>query len=166
LKRGTLHATWLLALLASTAASLAACSLVTTWDGLGPPASGDASTDASLDVRDVKADATPDVSSPATCTTGAYYCGGHVLAGDAGVLYKCASNGTGTVAIACARSCTRHTTGNDACACVTGSNYCGNDQVVGDPGTLYQCNGDSPATVVKICPGACLVRSMDDDICQ
>jgi hypothetical protein len=166
LKRGVPHAC-LLALLVSTA-SLAACSLVTTWDGLGPPVLGDASTtstDASPDVN-VRTDAAPDVSTPVLCTAGAYYCGGHVLAGDAGALYKCGSNGTGTLAIACARSCTRHTTGNDACDCIAGSDYCGNDQIVGDPNTLYHCNGDMPATVVKACPGACLVRPGDDDICQ
>ncbi len=159
MKRAVSHATCLLALLASTAGSLAACSLVTTWDGLGPAASGDASSDASSDVRS-------EIASPPACTAGAFYCGGHVLAGDAGALYECASDGTGTLTIACARSCTRHTTGNDACECVAGSDYCGNDQIVGDPGTLYRCNGDSPATVVKVCPGACLVRTMNDDVCQ
>jgi hypothetical protein len=151
--------------LALGAGTLAACSVVTTWDGLGPPSLHDAGADALPSASaDGSLEASPD--APISCATGGFYCGGHVLAGDPATLYKCASDGTGSAPLACARGCTRRSAANDTCVCIEGSTYCGNDQIAGDPNTLYLCNGDRPATVVKACPGACLVRPGNDDICQ
>ncbi len=172
-----------LALVCAVALFAAACSLVTTWDGLsggaagddgGPIAThdgghvdaGDGGLDGNVPVNDSGKDSAGGGDAAPPCVVGGYYCGGHDLAGDPATLYTCKSDGSGLLTVVCSKGCVRRTNGTDSCECVQGGRYCGNDQVVGDSKTLYTCNGASPPTVFQKCPTSCVVNVGADDTCQ
>lgn len=132
-----------LTLTAATVASLAGCSLATSFDGLtGGADGGDA------------------------CVAGGYYCGGDKVGGETSWLYRCESDGSATLVRTCTRGCKVRPGHDDACICVVGGKYCGDDQVVGDPRSLYSCGSDYSATLVQACSSGCRINVGSDDSCQ
>lgn len=49
------------------------------------------------------------------CVVGGLYCGGDKISGDSSTLYRCTSDGTGTVVKHCAHGCGVHSGSDDAC---------------------------------------------------
>ena len=149
--------------------ALASCSLVTSWDDLGPPAAPEPSTVS--DAGDASADVAllPDVAAPVDaamkCPAPGYYCGDAVGA-DPGLLYRCNEDGSTELALRCSRGCLHRAPGRDMCECTVDGDYCGNDQVLGDPKVLYQCNSPEDASVIETCGNTCVVRSGANDFCD
>lgn len=153
-------------------ASAAGCSALTTWDGLTDAAGRDADLrdGASTDPTDggSQDSAADGADAPARgCTSGEVRCGGHRLAGDPGILYRCDDDGGSTQLSVCMYGCIVSASASDKCGvCAAGSPYCGGDKIPGDPRTLYRCNGDGTTTVIEICPTSCVVRPGQNDICN
>jgi hypothetical protein len=163
--------------IASSCGLLASCSLATTWDGLtsidagaggslggggsqGSGGSAGAGTDGDTDAQ-------TDVVHPPGCTAKSHYCGGNKLEGDAGTLYTCNADGTGSLLEACAHGCLVVGTGqDDICKCQAGGYYCGGDHILGDPSTLYTCKADGSGTLLKHCANGCMTNVGKDDSCK
>lgn len=142
------------------ASSLAACSILTSFDGLPLDTPPDAAG-AALDARE--ADAPVDAGT--ACPEGEYRCGGDGIVGDPSTLHRCLADGGAIVAIPCAKGCARRPGRSGACICVAGTKYCGNDQVVGDPGSIYECQSDYSGRLIRVCDAGCSVKANAQDEC-
>ena len=133
--------------------ALAACSILTSWDGLPLGTPPDA--------------AAPDAAEApeASCPEGEHRCGGDGIVGDPSTLYRCLADGGAAVAIACAKGCARRPERGGACICVVGTRYCGNDQVLGDPAALYECTSDYSGRLIRVCDAGCTVKANAQDEC-
>lgn len=138
------------------ACAVAACSLVTSFDGLP--------IDVPPDAAEAGGDVAP-IDAGTTCPAGEHRCGGDGVVGDPSTLYLCLGDGGATVAIRCGRGCARRPGRSGACICVVGTRYCGNDQIVGDPSTLYDCQSDYSGRVVRVCDAGCTVKANAQDEC-
>lgn len=143
---------------AVAACTLAACSLLTSFDGLPIDTPPDAAA-----AREASDDAEAD--GPTSCPAGEHRCGGDGVVGDPSTLYRCLDDGGATIAIPCAKGCTRRPGRSGACICVAGTKYCGNDQVVGDPGSLYECQSDYSGKLLRVCDAGCSVKANAQDEC-
>lgn len=102
-----------------------------------------------------------------TCVAGGLYCGGDKLTGNANTLYRCGSDGKGTVVRACSHGCSVNSGDDDSCKCSPGGDYCGGDQITGNASTLYRCGSNGVSTtVLKRCANGCSVNSGRDDSCR
>jgi hypothetical protein len=149
-------------LLASCASS---CSLVTTWDALTGH-SADAGAPDSAPPDDAADDAAP--APPASCVEGSAHCGGHGVPGDAGALYRCTTDGGGSLVQPCEYGCISRNGQEDSCRpCHQGGYYCGDDKISppADRNTLYRCNADGSGTAVATCPHGCVINAAADDAC-
>lgn len=105
------------------------------------------------------------------CTVGTLYCGGNLVSGDAGTLYRCEADGPPSARGYCNGGCITSLSGQDACRgvggpCVDTGFYCGGDKLDGDPQTLYTCN-DGVGTMPRVCPNRCVVAEVGrDDYCE
>jgi hypothetical protein len=111
-----------------------------------------------------------ELAAVATCTAGAFYCGGDKLAGDPDTLYQCNNGGVPIARGVCAGGCAVRPGKDDACSgsggtCRDGGAYCGGDKLDGDPQTLYVCMAGI-GTAPRSCVDGCVVRPDDDDACR
>ncbi len=139
---------------ALAACALAACSLLTSFDGLPIDTPPDASDEAAA------------ADAGAACPAGEHRCGGDGVVGDPNTLYRCLGDGGAVVAIPCTKGCARRPGRGGACVCVAGTKYCGNDQVVGDPSALYECRSDYSGKLLRVCDAGCTVKVNAEDDCR
>jgi hypothetical protein len=117
------------------------------------------------------ADLTIDLAPVASCTAGAFYCGGDKLAGDPGTLYECNAGGVPLARGVCPAGCTVRPANDDVCAasggtCRDGGKYCGGDKLAGDPQTVYVCAAGA-GTQPMACTNGCVVAAAgSDDYCR